>query len=103
MAEKKVRHALKDGPYAGKTVFLTAGVNTTLTFGLKGFYGRYVMKEEKTGDCMEWKEQWKDLHELTITGPIHFKRPVGREIRARRRERIRLENLRAVARIRKRG
>jgi hypothetical protein len=81
MAEKKIRHSLNDGPLAGNTILLTAGANTTITFGLKGFYGRYVMKEEKVGGYMEWKEQYKSLDELIITGPIYRKSRVKRTLK----------------------
>jgi len=73
MVENKIRHSLHGGPFDGNIVFLSASANTTLTFGLNGFYGRYIGKEQ-----MVWTECHKELSELVITGPIY------REKRAKR-------------------
>ena len=77
MAEKKVRHLLQGGPYDKGIIFLTAGANTTITFGLNGFYGRYVM----ASGHMEWKEQYKDISEYVITGPVYREKRVKRTLK----------------------
>ncbi len=72
MAERKTGRILCGGPYDKQTIFLTASANTTVTFRVGDFYGRYILSDGNSH--MEWKERYKELHELVISGPIHRSR-----------------------------
>jgi len=71
---------LHAGPFDGKKVFLSEDSNTTLTFGLHGFYGRYVL----TGGSfdMSWHEQQSTIARKPVKTIIG--KPVRKTSRARR-------------------